>query len=91
MLDSKASLNINIFLKQFRTSNSEIVAIIAEGNAQKISLEQLKAFEKLLPEKSTVSYLHKLVCNFSDNNFISTHKGRYNKILQRRQSSFRDC
>ena len=55
MLDSKASLNINIFLKQFRASNQEVIAIIAEGNAQKISLEQLKAFEKLLPDKTTVS------------------------------------
>ena len=57
LLDSKASLNINIFLKQFRASNQEVVSIIAEGNAQKISLEQLKAFEKLLPDKTTVSFL----------------------------------
>ena len=55
-MDSKASLNINIFLKQFRTSNKEVVAIITEGNVEKISLEQLKAFEKLLPDKGTVSY-----------------------------------
>jgi len=55
-LDSKASLNINIFLKQFRASNAEVVAIIVEGNVQKISVEQLKAFEKLLPDKTTVSY-----------------------------------
>jgi len=56
LLDSKTSLNVNIFLKQFRSSNKEVVAIISEGNVEKISLEQLKAFEKLLPDKSTVSY-----------------------------------
>ena len=55
LLDAKTSLNINIFLKQFRTSNEEVVAMITQGNIEKISLEQLKAFEKLLPDRSTVS------------------------------------
>ena len=62
MLDSKTSLNVNIFLKQFCSSNKEVVAIITEGNVEKISLEQLKAFEKLLPDKSTVSYYHNNNC-----------------------------
>ena len=55
MLDNKTSLNINIFLKQFRTSNKEVIAIILQGNTERISLEQLKAFEKLLPDRGTVS------------------------------------
>ena len=55
MLDNKTSLNINIFLKQFRTSNKEIIAIILQGNTERITLEQLKAFEKLLPDRGTVS------------------------------------
>ena len=57
MLDSKTSLNINIFLKQFRTSNKEVIAIILQGNTERISLEQLKAFEKLLPDRGTVSII----------------------------------
>jgi len=55
LLDTKTSLNINIFLKQFRTTNKEVIAIIVEGNVSKISIEQLKALEKLLPDRSTVS------------------------------------
>ncbi|XP_065896681.1 inverted formin-2-like isoform X2 [Dysidea avara] len=57
LLDAKTSLNINIFLKQFRTSNEEVVAMITQGNIEKISLEQLKAFEKLLPDRSTTEIL----------------------------------
>lgn len=48
-------MNINIFLKQFRAGNKEVITIITEGNIAKVSLEQLKAFEKLLPDRSTVS------------------------------------
>jgi len=55
LLDAKTSLNISIFLKQFRTSDEEVVTMISQGNIEKISLEQLKAFEKLLPDRSTVS------------------------------------
>ena len=58
MLDNKTSLNINIFLKQFRTSNKEVIAILVQGNTERISLEQLKAFEKLLPDRGTVSLMH---------------------------------
>ena len=58
MLDNKTSLNINIFLKQFRTSNKEVIAIILQGNTERISLEQLKAFEKLLPDRGTVSIIN---------------------------------
>ena len=57
MLDSKTSLNINIFLKQFRASNKEVIAILVQGNTERISLEQLKAFEKLLPDRGTVSLI----------------------------------
>ena len=55
MLDNKTSLNINIFLKQFRTSNKEVITIVVQGNTERISLEQVKAFEKLLPDRGTVS------------------------------------
>ena len=55
ILDQKTSLNINIFLKQFKMPNEQLVAIVNEGNCTKISVDQLKALQKLLPDKGTVS------------------------------------
>lgn len=55
LLDPKTSLNVNIFLRQFKMPNEKLVAIIHEGDCSKISLDQLKALFKLLPDKSTVS------------------------------------
>lgn len=55
ILDQRISLNMSIFLKQFKTSNKNIVAIINEGDHTKISIDQLKALQKLLPDKATVS------------------------------------
>eukprot|EP00731_Ephydatia_muelleri_P007967 Em0004g305a len=57
LLDSKTSLNVNIFLKQFKSSNEAIVSIISSGNCTMISLDQLKALEKLLPDQPTVETL----------------------------------
>ena len=55
LLDTKASLNVSIFLKQFKLDNTSIVDIIREGQCTKISIEQLNALAKLLPNKTTVS------------------------------------
>ena len=55
LLDQKTSLNVNIFLKQFKMPNEKLVAIMQEGDCSKISVDQLKALQKLLPDKSTVS------------------------------------
>ena len=54
LLDQKTSLNVNIFLKQFKTDNASIVAMIREGDSSKMSIGQLKALEKLLPDSSMV-------------------------------------
>lgn len=56
LLDQKTSLNINIFLKQFKTDNASIVTMIRDGDSSKMSIDQLKALEKLLPDSPTVSY-----------------------------------
>jgi hypothetical protein len=58
LLDQKASLNVNIFLKQFKTDNASIVTMIRDGDSSKMSIDQLKALEKLLPDSHTVSYDH---------------------------------
>ncbi|XP_077179953.1 inverted formin-2 isoform X2 [Paroedura picta] len=50
-LDSKKSLNLNIFLKQFRCKNEEVVDMIQRGDRAKFDVEVLKQLLKLLPEK----------------------------------------
>ena len=57
LLDTKMSLNVSIFLKQFKLDNGSIVGIIRQGEHTRISIEQLNALNKLLPDKPTVSLL----------------------------------
>ncbi|XP_025775210.1 inverted formin-2-like [Puma concolor] len=56
-LDSKKSLNLNIFLKQFRCSNEDVTAMIRAGDTTKFDVEVLKQLLKLLPEKHEVENL----------------------------------
>ncbi|XP_039111724.1 inverted formin-2 isoform X3 [Hyaena hyaena] len=56
-LDSKKSLNLNIFLKQFRCSNEDVTAMIRAGDTSKFDVEVLKQLLKLLPEKHEVENL----------------------------------
>lgn len=55
----KRSMNINIFLKQFKASNEEVVELIKEGDPSKIGAERLKGLTKILPESDEVRILHK--------------------------------
>ncbi|XP_029453926.1 inverted formin-2-like [Rhinatrema bivittatum] len=56
-LDPKKSLNLNIFLKQFKCSNKEIVDMIEKGDRTKFDVEVLKQLMKLLPEKHEIENL----------------------------------
>ncbi|XP_023364624.1 inverted formin-2 isoform X2 [Otolemur garnettii] len=56
-LDSKKSLNLNIFLKQFKCSNEEITTMIQAGDTTKFDVEVLKQLFKLLPEKHEIENL----------------------------------
>ncbi|KAH1170909.1 hypothetical protein KIL84_006527 [Mauremys mutica] len=56
-LDSKKSLNLNIFLKQFKCSNEEVVDMIQKGDRTKFDVEVLKQLLKLLPEKHEIENL----------------------------------
>ncbi|KAM5129237.1 inverted formin-2 isoform 2-T2 [Mantella aurantiaca] len=56
-LDAKKNLNLNIFLKQFKSSNEEVVSMIEKGDRSKFDIEVLKQFLKLLPEKHEVENL----------------------------------
>ncbi|XP_074147147.1 inverted formin-2 isoform X3 [Sminthopsis crassicaudata] len=56
-LDGKKSLNLNIFLKQFKCSNEEITDMIRRGDRTRFDVEVLKQLLKLLPEKHEIENL----------------------------------
>lgn len=56
-IDAKKSLNLNIFLKQFKCSNEEFVSLIQRGDRSKFDVEVLKQLVKLLPEKHEIENL----------------------------------
>uniref|UniRef100_K7GCF2 Inverted formin, FH2 and WH2 domain containing n=1 Tax=Pelodiscus sinensis TaxID=13735 RepID=K7GCF2_PELSI len=56
-LDSKKSLNLNIFLKQFKCSNEEVADMIEKGDRTKFDVEVLKQLLKLLPERHEIENL----------------------------------
>ncbi|EHB01395.1 Inverted formin-2 [Heterocephalus glaber] len=56
-LDPKKSLNLNIFLKQFKRSNEEVTAMIRAGDTAMFDVEVLKQLLKLLPEKHEIENL----------------------------------
>ena len=55
LLDQKTSLNVNIFLRQFKMPNSELVQLIKSGDTSRFTGEQAKSLEKLLPDSSTIA------------------------------------
>ncbi|XP_066138967.1 inverted formin-2 isoform X1 [Euwallacea fornicatus] len=57
LLDGKRSLNVNIFLKQFRSSNEDIVNLIRNGEHDQIGIEKLKGLLKILPEVDELDIL----------------------------------
>ncbi|XP_028284108.1 inverted formin-2-like [Parambassis ranga] len=56
-IDPKKNLNLNIFLKQFKCTNEEFVAMIQNGDRTKFDVEVLKQLLKLLPEKHEIENL----------------------------------
>ncbi|KAI5162381.1 Inverted Formin-2 [Manis pentadactyla] len=56
-LDPKKSLNLNIFLKQFKCSNEEVTTMIRAGDTTRFDVEVLKQLLKLLPEKHEIENL----------------------------------
>jgi hypothetical protein len=47
-------MNANIFLKQFKASNEEVVNMIKEGQQARIGAERLRGLQKIMPEKDEV-------------------------------------
>ena len=54
LLETKRSMNVNIFLKQFKCSHKEIIEMLEEGDVTKIGPERLRGLKKILPEKDEV-------------------------------------
>ena len=54
-VDQRTSMNLSIFLKQFKNQN--LSKIISDGDESKISLEQMKAFSKLLPDTAVAKQI----------------------------------
>ena len=57
LLDSRRSMNINIFIRQFRSSNEEIIEMIKDGEHDDIGAEKLKGLMKILPEMDEIEML----------------------------------
>ncbi len=55
MLAAKRSLNVNIFLKQFRNEKqNELINDLAAGYGSKLGLERLRALLRILPDDEEV-------------------------------------
>uniref|UniRef100_A0A1I8PVT7 FH2 domain-containing protein n=1 Tax=Stomoxys calcitrans TaxID=35570 RepID=A0A1I8PVT7_STOCA len=59
LLDGKRTLNVNIFLKQFKgySSNEDIVQLIHDGSHDVIGAEKLRGLLKILPEVDEMDLL----------------------------------
>ncbi|KAJ1074164.1 hypothetical protein K5549_019430, partial [Capra hircus] len=57
LLDAKRSMNIGIFLKQFKKSPPSIVEDIHQGKSEHYGSETLREFLKLLPESEEIKKL----------------------------------
>lgn len=54
LLDPKKSMNVNIFLKQFRKSIEVIIDLLRAGDPRAFGVEKLKGLSKVLPQTDEV-------------------------------------
>ena len=53
LLDNRRSLNVNVFLRQFRLkSDAELVQILARGDSEALGAEKLRCLQRVLPPDS---------------------------------------
>ncbi|XP_065351487.1 uncharacterized protein LOC135946924 isoform X2 [Cloeon dipterum] len=57
LLDGKKSLNVNIFLKQFKSSHEDIVKLVQEVQPDDIGAERMRTLLRLLPELDELEML----------------------------------
>uniref|UniRef100_UPI0037E96B52 inverted formin-2-like n=1 Tax=Semicossyphus pulcher TaxID=241346 RepID=UPI0037E96B52 len=77
-IDAKKSLNLNIFLKQFKCSHVDLVSLIWRGDRSRFDVEVLKQLIKLLPEKHEVENLK---CHQADRDKLSSVDQFYLHLL----------
>ncbi|XP_026164047.1 inverted formin-2-like isoform X2 [Mastacembelus armatus] len=77
-IDAKKSLNLNIFLKQFKCSHEDFVSLIRRGDRSKFDVEVLKQLIKLLPEKHEIENLKS---HWADRNKLATVDQFYLQLL----------
>lgn len=56
LFDNRTSLKVNIWLRQFRLSHSEIIQLLKEGRSKEIGAEKLRGLQKILPQTEEVTY-----------------------------------
>ncbi|XP_068243484.1 inverted formin-2-like [Palaemon carinicauda] len=57
LLDPKKSLNVNIFLKQFKMPHEETIALIRDCKSKDIGTERLRGFLRILPDDEDVAMI----------------------------------
>ncbi|KAI8508750.1 hypothetical protein Bbelb_138490 [Branchiostoma belcheri] len=57
LLEGKRSLNINIYLRQFKCSHEEIIDMVQQGDPEKMGAERLKGLLRLLPQAHEIELL----------------------------------
>ncbi|ESO07755.1 hypothetical protein HELRODRAFT_170303 [Helobdella robusta] len=57
LLDSKRSLNVNIFLHQIRIPHKEFIEQISQGSCGSMTVERLKNLFKILPEQEELEII----------------------------------
>ncbi|XP_060063512.1 uncharacterized protein LOC132543969 [Ylistrum balloti] len=57
LLDGKRSLNVNIFLRQFRMPNDQIVQLLRDGVSERFESERLKGLLRILPDPDEIERL----------------------------------
>ncbi|KAM8832852.1 inverted formin-2-like isoform 2-T3 [Spinachia spinachia] len=77
-IDGKKSLNLNIFLRQFKCSHEDFVSLIWKGDRSRFDVELLKQLIKLLPEKHEVG---NLMSHQADKDMLSPVDQFYLKLL----------
>ena len=77
LLDNKTGLNVSVFLKQFKGGNKDVIEWIQTLNIQSVTVEQMTALEKLLPDTNTVR-LHNMFIILISHNFQIDHLKSYN-------------
>ena len=50
-------MNINIFIRQFRSSNENIIQTVKDGDHDEFGAEKLKGLMKILPEMDEIEML----------------------------------